>query len=123
MFVTAPDGGIINDPVLLRLEESKFWLSLADSDVGLWAQGLAYQLRAWTSPSRRSTSHRCRSRVRSRRDLMAEAVRRQDPGFAYYYMSEDMELNGMRVRASRGPATPASLGYEIYLYDASRRTA
>ena len=42
VFITAPDGGIINDPVLLRLEENRIWLSLADSDVGLWAQGLAY---------------------------------------------------------------------------------
>ena len=34
-------GGIINDPVLLRLAENHFWLSLADSDVLLWAQGVA----------------------------------------------------------------------------------
>src|SRR5690606_42133233 len=38
------DGGIINDPVLLRLDENHFWLSLADSDVLLWAKGLAYSL-------------------------------------------------------------------------------
>src|SRR5260370_7886340 len=42
VFITLPDGGIANDPVLLRLEENRFWLSLADSDVGLWAQGAAY---------------------------------------------------------------------------------
>src|SRR5205085_1881077 len=42
VFVTAPDGGIINDPVLLRVEEDRFWLSLADSDVGLWVSGLAH---------------------------------------------------------------------------------
>jgi len=42
VFITLPDGGIANDPVLLRLEENRFWLSLADSDIGLWAQGLAY---------------------------------------------------------------------------------
>src|SRR5947209_9043069 len=41
VFVTAPDGGIINDPVLLRLDENHFWLSLADSDVLLWALGVA----------------------------------------------------------------------------------
>src|SRR4029077_15563032 len=34
-------GGIINDPVLLRLGENRFWLALADSDVGLWARGVA----------------------------------------------------------------------------------
>ena len=41
-FITLPDGGIANDPVLMRLGENRFWLSLADSDIGLWAQGLAY---------------------------------------------------------------------------------
>src|SRR5919198_185231 len=42
VFITSPDGGIINDPVLLRTEENRFRLSLADSDVDLWAMGLAY---------------------------------------------------------------------------------
>jgi aminomethyltransferase len=32
---------MINDPVLLRLGENHFWLSLADSDVLLWAKGVA----------------------------------------------------------------------------------
>jgi aminomethyltransferase len=35
----------------------------------------------------------------------------------YYYMSEDLELNGMRVCVSRTGYT-SELGYEIYLYDA-----
>ncbi len=35
------NGGIVNDPVLLRLAEDHFWLSIADSDVLLWAKGLA----------------------------------------------------------------------------------
>ncbi|WP_282610898.1 dimethylsulfoniopropionate demethylase [Pelagibius sp. Alg239-R121] len=34
-------GGMINDPVLLKLDEDHFWLSIADSDVMLWAKGLA----------------------------------------------------------------------------------
>src|SRR5207244_11045054 len=42
VFITAPDGGIINDPVLLRLDENHFWISVADSDVLLWAMGVAY---------------------------------------------------------------------------------
>src|SRR2546426_10175637 len=36
-LITAEDGGIINDPVLLRLGENHFWLALAGSDVLLWA--------------------------------------------------------------------------------------
>ena len=35
-------AGLINDPVLLKLASDKFWLSIADSDVLLYAQGLAY---------------------------------------------------------------------------------
>jgi aminomethyltransferase len=34
-------GGIVNDPVLLRLAENRFWLACADSDVLLWAKGVA----------------------------------------------------------------------------------
>ena len=38
---TDHNGGIINDAVLLRVEDNKYWLSPGDSDVILWAQGLA----------------------------------------------------------------------------------
>ena len=41
MLVTAEDGGIVNDPVLLRVEENRWWLALADSDAGLYAMGVA----------------------------------------------------------------------------------
>ena len=41
MLITNKNGGIINEPVLVRLGENRFWLSLADSDVLLWAQGVA----------------------------------------------------------------------------------
>lgn len=35
------NAGMINDPVLLKLAEDHYWLSIADSDVLLWAKGLA----------------------------------------------------------------------------------
>lgn len=34
-------GMLINDPVLLMLEENRFWLSIADSDIELWASAIA----------------------------------------------------------------------------------
>ena len=40
MLVTAPDGGIVNDPVLLHVEQDKWWMQLADSDAGLYALGV-----------------------------------------------------------------------------------
>ena len=39
MLVTAPDGSIVNDPVLLHIEKDKWWMQLADSDAGLYALG------------------------------------------------------------------------------------
>ena len=35
-------GGIVNDPIILKLDNNHFNLSIADSDVLLWAKGLAY---------------------------------------------------------------------------------
>src|SRR5256885_7421698 len=41
VLITAPDGGIMNDPVMLRLDENTFWFALADSDVLFYAKGVA----------------------------------------------------------------------------------
>jgi glycine cleavage system aminomethyltransferase T len=41
MIVTAPDGGIVNDPVLLHVAEDTWWMQLADSDAHLYALGVA----------------------------------------------------------------------------------
>jgi dimethylsulfoniopropionate demethylase len=35
------DGGIINDPIAIKHSDNCWWLSIADSDVKLWAKGLA----------------------------------------------------------------------------------
>ncbi len=38
------EAGMINDPLILRLAPDHFWVSIADSDVLLWAKGIAYGL-------------------------------------------------------------------------------
>ena len=43
MLVIAPDGGIVNDPVLLHVDENMWWMQLADSDAGLYALGVLSQ--------------------------------------------------------------------------------
>ena len=40
-FLTDENGGIINDPLILKFNDQKFWLSLADSDALLWCKGVA----------------------------------------------------------------------------------
>ena len=41
VFLTNQDGGVLNDPVMLRIAEDRFWLSTADSDMYLWAKGVS----------------------------------------------------------------------------------
>lgn len=39
--ITNISGGIINDPVIVKVEEDRYWISIADSDVLLWVSGIA----------------------------------------------------------------------------------
>lgn len=39
--LTDARGGLVNDPIALKLADDRWWLSIADSDVLLWARGLA----------------------------------------------------------------------------------
>ena len=118
VFITAPDGGIINDPVLLRLEENKVWLSLADSDVGLWAQGLAYHSGLNVTIKEVDVAPVQIQGPKSK-ELMVDLFGDKILEVPYYWMSEDLELDGMRVCVSRTGYT-SELGYEIYLYDATK---
>lgn len=40
-LITTPDGGIIGDPIIMRLAQDRFWLSTSDCDLELWARGVA----------------------------------------------------------------------------------
>ena len=33
-------GGVLNDPILLRISKDEFWFSLSDSDIGVYLQGV-----------------------------------------------------------------------------------
>lgn len=41
LVMTNQEGGILNDPVMLRIAADRFWLSTADADMYLWAKGVA----------------------------------------------------------------------------------
>ena len=38
------NGAILNDPIMIKLAEDRWWISIADSDIKLWAKGLAFGL-------------------------------------------------------------------------------
>ena len=41
LIITSEEGGIVNDPVMLCLDRDRYWLSCSDSDLLLWAKGIA----------------------------------------------------------------------------------
>ena len=117
VFVTAPDGGIINDPVLLRLGENHFWLSLADSDVLLWARGVAHNSGLDVTISEPDVGPVQVQGPKSK-DVMVDLFG-QDVLEVPYYFLRRYELDGMEVLVSRTGYT-GELGYEIYLFDATQ---
>jgi aminomethyltransferase len=117
VFVTAPDGGIINDPVLLRLGENHFWLSLADSDALLWARGVAHGS-GLDVTIREPDVGPVQVQGPKSKDVMVDLFGQDILELPYYFLRR-YELDGMQVLVSRTGYT-GELGYEIYLFDASQ---
>ncbi len=117
VVITAEDGGIINDPVLLRLGENRFWLALADSDVLLWAKGVAYKLGMDIEITEPDVSPMQIQGPKSKevvRALFGDDVL----DLKYYYFLET-NLDGIPVIVTR-TGWSAEIGYEVYLRDGSR---
>ncbi|MGH2992203.1 MAG: glycine cleavage T C-terminal barrel domain-containing protein, partial [Solirubrobacterales bacterium] len=120
VFLCLPDGGIINDPVLLRVEENRFWLSLADSDVELWARGVAHNS-DYDVAIKEIDVGPVQVQGPKSKDVMVDLFGESVLEIPYYYL-RPFELDGMKVLVSRTGYT-GELGYEIYLYEASRNGA
>jgi glycine cleavage system aminomethyltransferase T len=117
VFNCLPDGGIINDPVLLRVEANRFWLSLADSDVELWARGVAHGS-DYDVNVREIDVGPVQVQGPKSKDVMVDLFGDSILEIPYYFV-RPFELDGMNVLVSRTGYT-AELGYEIYLYEASK---
>jgi glycine cleavage system aminomethyltransferase T len=114
---TDVDGGIINNPVLLRLGENHFWLSVADGDVLLWAKGVA-AASGMNVQIREPDVAPVQIQGPKSKDLMLDVFGEEILDLKYYWMDE-YELDGMDVVVSRTGYT-GEVGFEIYLRNASR---
>ena len=120
VFLCLPDGGIINDPVLLRVEENRFLLSLADSDVELWARGVAHNSDYDVTIKEVNVAPLQVQGPKSK-DVLVDLFGASILEIPYYFMRR-FELGGMKVLVSRTGYT-GELGYEIYLNDATQHAA
>ncbi len=120
ILITNADGGILNDPILLRLAENHFWISLADSDILLWAQGLAVHSGLDVTIGEPDVSPLQLQGPKSG-EVMRELFGDSIMDLRYYWLRE-VDLDGIPLIVSR-TGWSSELGYEIYLRDGSRGDA
>ena len=117
IIITNAQGGVINDPILLRLAENHFWMSLADSDVLLWAQGVAVHSGLDVTIYEPDTSPLQLQGPKSG-DIMTALFGDTIRDLKYYWLRE-VTLDGIPLIVSR-TGWSSELGYELYLRDGSR---
>ena len=116
VLITAEDGGIINDPVLSRIGENRWWLALADSDAGLWARGVAVSS-GLDVTVREPEIYPVQVQGPKSKDVM-KALFGDSVLDIRYYWNREADLDGIPVVICRTGYT-GEVGYEIYLQDPS----
>ena len=117
VLITDQDGGIINDPILLKLAEDHFWLSIADSDVLLWARGVAVNSGMDVDISEPDVSPLQLQGPKSR-DILRAAFG-DAPTELKYYRFMEFDWDGVPLIISR-TGWSSELGYEIFLRDGTQ---
>ena len=117
ILITNADGGILNDPILLRLAENHFWISLADSDILLWAQGVAVHSGLDVQIKEPDVSPLQLQWPNS--GLIMQALFGDSIADLKYYWLRELELEGIPLVVSR-TGWSSELGYELYLRDGSK---
>ena len=117
VLITNNEGGILNDPVLLRIAENHFWLSLADSDVLLWAQGVAVNSGLDVQIKEPDVSP-LQLQGPTSGEIMIKLFGEDIKDLKYYWLRE-YDLDGIPLIVSR-TGWSSELGYEIYLRDGTK---
>src|SRR5881628_64456 len=114
VLLTTPEGGIINDPVLLRLGENHFWLSLSDWDVIFWCKGVAVNAGLDVVVREPDVSPLQLQGPKSK-DVIAALFGEEILDLEYYHLRET-ELDGIPLVITR-TGWSAERGYELYVRD------
>jgi glycine cleavage system aminomethyltransferase T len=114
------DGGIINDPVLTRMDENTFWLALASSDALLFARGLRNAYPDLDVTIKEADVAPMQIQGPKSKDLMRDLLGDEVLDIKYYYFKQ-FSVDGIPVVVTRTGWT-SEVGYEIYLTDTSKGT-
>ena len=117
ILIVNNEGGILNDPVLLRLGENHFWLSLGDSDILLWAQGVAVNSSLNVKINEPDVSPLQLQGPKSAK-IMQNLFGDEILDLKYYWLRE-IELDNIPLVVSR-TGWSSEFGYELFLRDGSK---
>ena len=114
ILLTDKDGGVVNDPVLLKLANNHYWLSIADSDVLLWCKGIASSNSFDVNIIEPDVSPLALQGPKAPK-VMEKVVGNWACELKFFYFKE-IEINKIPVVIARS-GWSGEMGYEIYLKD------
>jgi aminomethyltransferase len=118
VMICDSDGGIINDPVMTRMDENTFWFALASSDALLFARGLRNAYPKLDVAIRERDVAPLQIQGPKSKQLVSNLVGPSILDLKYYWWRR-AEVRGIPVIVTR-TGWSSEVGYEIYLLDAAR---
>jgi glycine cleavage system aminomethyltransferase T len=119
VLICQADGGILNDPVMTRMDENRFWFALASSDALLYARGLADST-GLDVEIREAEAYPLQIQGPKSRYVVQDLFGKEILDLKYYFFRET-QVDGIPVIVTRTGWT-SEVGYEVYLLDRSRGT-
>ena len=117
VLLTEKNGGIVNDPVLLKLDENHFYLSIADSDVLLWCLGIASSQKFDVQLCEPDVSPLSLQGPKAP-EVMSKIVGNWAKELKFFYFKE-FNIDNIPVLIARS-GWSGEAGYEIYLLDGGK---
>ena len=109
-------GGVLNDPVLLKVEDDCYWFSLADSDILFWAQGLNVNKEYDVEIIEPDVSPLQLQGPKSK-DIMVKIFGNKILELKYYWFKH-FQLGNIKLLISR-TGWSSEFGYEIFLLNST----
>jgi dimethylsulfoniopropionate demethylase len=108
-------GALINDPILIKFARDDWWVSIADSDVRLWARGLAQGF-GLDVKVREASIWPLAVQGPKAEELVTRVFGSEVPGIRFF-RSKMLEFRGKAMMVMRSGYSKQG-GFEIYLNDA-----
>lgn len=111
------DGILINDPILLKLDDDRYWLSIADSNIWFWARAIAAERGLKVKVSEPDVSPLAVQGPKAE-DVIASLCGDWVRGLKYFWFRET-RIDGIPVVVARSGWSKQG-GFELYLMDGTQ---